>query len=692
MEGVGLGGHVAQGLGGALGGGQVLDGVGHLAGVTGQPLQDGGLGAGGQALADGALGGDGAGQVAHVAVDGGQQLLAGHLQHGQGLDVDDLGVVLHLHLVPAEHLGAGHDAELLHQLDVLGRDEGGQGRGGVLLVGQAAALGLDLPLGRVAVAVEDDAPVVADGPLDQGDHRVGEVLGGFQLVGVALQLLGHGGVQDGVGVAEVLVAAGHPELELVAGEGEGGGAVAVGGVLAELGQHVHAQVHLHLDGAGVGRVGGDGVDDGLQLLAHEDGDDGRGRLVGAQAVVVAGGGHRGAQQVGVFIHRLDDGRQEHQELQVLHGGVAGVQQVFVAGAHGPVVVLAAAVDPLEGLLVQQADQAVLGGDLLHHLHGQQVVVDGHVGGVEDGGQLMLAGGHLVVLGLGGHAQLPQHVVQLLHESGHPGPDGAKVVLLQLLALGGRRAEQGAAGQDQVLPGLVVLLAHQEILLLGAHGGGHMGGLLAKQPEDALRLDGQGLHRAQQGGLHVQGLAGVADEGGGDAQHVVLDKGVAGGVPGGVAAGLAGGPQAAGGEGGGVGLAADQLLAAELHDGGAVAHRADKAVVLFAGDAGQRLEPVGVVGRAQLHGPALHDAGHDVGHFDVQGGALVQGVLQALIGGAGQALLHHVLVEDLAAVDFHYVGCHKSYSLLTISPGCAGACRPTGGYGCRTHTKGAASRR
>ena len=69
--------------------------------------------------------------------------------------------------------------------------------------------------------------------------------------------------------------------------------------------------------------------------------------------------------------------------------------------------LAAAVDALERLLVLQADQTVLGSDLLHHLHGQQVVVDGHVGGVEDGGQLMLAGGHFVVLGLGGDAQLPQ---------------------------------------------------------------------------------------------------------------------------------------------------------------------------------------------------------------------------------------------------------------------------------------------
>ena len=382
------------------------------------------------------------------------------------------------------------------------------------------------------------------------------------------------------------------------------------------------------------------------------------------ASLAAGGGHRGAQQVGVLVHRLDDGGQEHQELQVLHRRVAGVEQVLVAGAHRPVVVLAAAVDPFKGLFVQKADQAVLRRDLLHHLHGQQVMVDGHVGGVVDGGQLVLAGGDLVVLGLGGDAQLPQSVVQLLHEGRDAGPQGAEVVLLQLLALGGRRAEEGAAGQNQVLPGLIVLLADEKVLLLGADGGRDVLGLLAEQLEDALRLAGQGLHRAQQGGLLVQSLAGIADEGGGDAQHVVLDEGVAGGVPGGVAAGLAGGAQAARGEGGGVRLAADQLLAAELHDGGAVPHRADEAVVLFAGDAGQRLEPVGVVGSPQLHGPALHDAGHDVGHLDVEGGALVQGVLEALIGGAGQALLHHMLVEDLAAVDFHNIGCHNPtpYSL------------------------------
>ena len=148
--------------------------------------------------------------------------------------------------------------------------------------------------------------MVADGTLDQCDGSGGEVLGTFQLIGIALQLLGDGGVQDGVAIAQVFGRAGHTELELVAGEGEGRGTVAVGGVLAELGQHVHAQVHLHLDGACVGRIGRDGVDDGFQLFAHEDGDDGRRCLIGTQTVVVARGSHRGAQQIGVLVNSLDD--------------------------------------------------------------------------------------------------------------------------------------------------------------------------------------------------------------------------------------------------------------------------------------------------------------------------------------------------------------------------------------------------
>ena len=383
-------------------------------------------------------------------------------------------------------------------------------------------------------------------------------------------------------------------------------------------------------------------------------------------MIVARGGHRGAQQIGVLIYGLDNGGQEDQELQVLHGGVTGIQQVLVGGAHGPVVVLAAAVHAFKGLLVLQADQTVLGCDLAHHFHGQQVVVDGHVGGIEDGSKLVLAGSNLVVLGLGGHAQLPQLLVQFLHERRNLGTDDAEVVLLQLLTLGRGSAEQGAAGEDQILTSLVVLFLDQEVLLLGANGGGDVVHILAEQLQDADGLTGQCVHGTQQGSLFIQSLAGVADECSGDAQHIILHKGVAGGVPCGVAACLAGSAQTAGGEGGSIGLAAYQLLTGELHDGGAVAHGADEAIMLLTGDAGQGLEPVGVVGSTQLHSPALHHAGNDVCHLDVQRSTLVQGVLQALVGSAGQALLHNVLIKDLAAVDLHNICCHKSYSLLDLT--------------------------
>src|SRR5699024_10582695 len=116
----------------------------------------------------------------------------------------------------------------------------------------------------------------------------------------------------------------HPELELVAGKGEGGGAVAVGGVHVQVGQHVDAGLQLLFRRAGVVPALLNGGEDGLQLLSHEHGDDGGGRFVGAQAVVVASGGHGDAQQVLVLVHPLDDGGEKQQEAGVFGRLLAGV--------------------------------------------------------------------------------------------------------------------------------------------------------------------------------------------------------------------------------------------------------------------------------------------------------------------------------------------------------------------------------
>ena len=314
--------------------------------------------------------------------------------------------------------------------------------------------------------------------------------------------------------------------------------------------------------------------------------------------------------------------------------------------------LAGAIDAGKGLFVQQAHQAVAVCHLLHHLHHQLVLVAGGVGVGVDGGHLVLGGGHLIVLGLAEHAQLPQLLVQILHIGGHPGTDGAEVVVLQLLALGGLGAEQGPAAHPQILPLGVLGLVDQEVLLLRAHLSHHPLGLrVAEQPQDADRLAADLLHGPQQRGLFVQSLAGVGAEDGGDAQGALLDEGEGGGVPGGVAPGLEGGPQAAGGEGGGVGLAPDQLLAGELHHDLAAAGGGDEAVVLLGGDAGHGLEPVGVVGGALLHGPLLHGLGDLVGGGDVQRGPIRDTGLPGAVGCGREALFHGLLVEDHAAEQF-----------------------------------------
>ena len=56
--------------------------------------------------------------------------------------------------------------------------------------------------------------------------------------------------------------------------------------------------------------------------------------------------------------------------------------------------------------MQQADQPVPVGDLLHDLHGQLVLVVGGVAVAVDGGHLVLGRRDLVVLGLAQHAELP----------------------------------------------------------------------------------------------------------------------------------------------------------------------------------------------------------------------------------------------------------------------------------------------
>ena len=259
-------------------------------------------------------------------------------------------------------------------------------------------------------------------------------------------------------------------------------------------------------------------------------------------MVVAGRRHGHAQELLVVVDRLDDARQKHEEAQVLHRILARIEQVLLACGNSPVVMLARAVDALERLLMLQADKPVVAGQKLHLLHREEVLVDGAIRVRENRRELVLRRRDLVVLGLRGNAELPQLVVELLHELVHRRANGAEVVLLKFLALARRIAEQRAAGEDEVEALGVILLGDKEVLLLGADRSDDFLIAFTEQLEHAVRLLVDGNHGAKKRRLLVERFAGVAAECSGDAQHFVLHERVTRRVPRSVAASLKRGAQ------------------------------------------------------------------------------------------------------------------------------------------------------
>ena len=160
--------------------------------------------------------------------------------------------------------------------------------------------------------------------------------------------------------------------------------------------------------------------------------------------------------------------QKNRNCRFSARGVARLEQVQAGvGAHRPVVVLARAVDAGEGLLVQQADQPVAAGGVLHDLHRQHLVVGADVRVLEDRRDLELVGRDLVVARLDRHAELRQLELDLEHVGEHALGDRAEVVVVELVALRRLGAEQRAPGGQQVGPFEEVLLVDQEVLLLAA---------------------------------------------------------------------------------------------------------------------------------------------------------------------------------------------------------------------------------
>ena len=227
-----------------------------------------------------------------------------------------------------------------------------------------------------------------------------EVRGFLKLVRKLTELLCDCGVQHDVGTGNGQRRAGHTEFELVSGERERGGAVAVRGVLRKSRQNVNADLHDILFLGVVRLVLLDRLEDSFKLFADEHRNDGGRRFVRTETVIVSGSRNGYAEQLLIIIDRLDHGDEEQKELRVLVGSVAGLEQVYSGVCRDrPVVVLSGAVDPREGLFVKQACKTVTLCDLLHDLHRELVVIRRYVCGGEDRRKLMLCRRDLVVLGL-----------------------------------------------------------------------------------------------------------------------------------------------------------------------------------------------------------------------------------------------------------------------------------------------------
>ncbi len=273
-----------------------------------------------------------------------------------------------------------------------------------------------------------------------------------------------------------------------------------GGVQREHGQGIHADVDGFLGARLFGAALFNLLNDFIQQIPQKDGDDGRRRFMGAQAVFVAGFGDGGAQQVRVFVHGLDRGAEQGEEDGVfLRAGTRVEQAAVTGGGEGPVVVLAGAVHAGEGLFMQQADHVMLVGGLAEHFHDQHVVVHGQVLAFKDGRNFKLAGRNFIVARFGRNAKFPEGFVHVHHEFQHAVLDGAEVVVFHLLVLGGDVAEEGAAAHHQVRAQGVKLLVHQEVFLLRAQIGADVDvGRAAEAGQQAPGLAGDGGHGAEKG--------------------------------------------------------------------------------------------------------------------------------------------------------------------------------------------------
>ena len=253
---------------------------------------------------------------------------------------------------------------------------------------------------------------------------------------------------------------------------------------------------------------GDFLDHFGKRIAQEDGDNRRRSLVRAQTMIVAAARNAHAKQILVVVNRFDDRGEEHDELQVICRGLARIEQILGFGANGPVVVLARTVDAFERLLMKQAHQTMARSEQLHFFHHDEVVVNRLIDFGIHRREFVLARSDLVVLGFGGNSERPQLIVEVFHEGGNRGANSTEIMLLKLLALARRIAEQRATGNHEIFAASIVFFLNKEVLLLVAHGRNDLFRGFAEQRQHALGFAVERGNRAQKRRFLIERFAGI----------------------------------------------------------------------------------------------------------------------------------------------------------------------------------------
>ena len=197
---------------------------------------------------------------------------------------------------------------------------------------------------------------------------------------------------------------------------------------------------IHLNSTVGSKVGivFNGFENLCQLISKENRYNCRRSLVCSKSVVVSCACNGNTKQIRIFINRFDNRHQENKELDILCRSFSRIQKVYaVICDHGPVVVLTASVDSLKWFLMKEANKIMLVSNLFHNLHGQLIVVNCNICGIEYRSKLMLCRSNLVVFCFCRNTKLPQLNIKIMHISCNLRLQGSEVMILHFLSFRSR---------------------------------------------------------------------------------------------------------------------------------------------------------------------------------------------------------------------------------------------------------------